>query len=335
MLGIEPRTALRAAFAAAALAGSAFVVVAGCARFTDRDLSTSIGHAPPVPGETGYGTADEETAASAGCITCHEGVDRPSMHVSNLVRIGCAQCHGGDPNVHKPSGSKSTRPFDSGYLAAMESAHVAPLFPGKWASSANPKNSYALLNTERLEFVRFVNPGDLRVAPQTCGPCHPSETRRVPTSIMAHSAMVPGSGLYNNGVSPWKHYTVGEFYMPNGTAAKAVANPAPTEAEKARGVLAELIPYPRFEISEPGNQFRVLERGIPNTRGLGTLNKVDGAVLTVTKTRLNDPNLWFLGTNDYAGEYRSSGCSACHVLYANDDSAAGGPTAFAAVPFGM
>jgi hypothetical protein len=131
MLGIEPRTALRAAFAAAALAGSAFVVVAGCARFTDRDLSTSIGHAPPVPGETGYGTADEETAASAGCITCHEGVDRPSMHVSNLVRIGCAQCHGGDPNVHKPSGSKSTRPFDSGYLAAMESAHVAPLFPGK------------------------------------------------------------------------------------------------------------------------------------------------------------------------------------------------------------
>jgi hypothetical protein len=47
----------------------------------------------------------------------------------------------------------------------------------------------------------------------------------------------------------------------------------------SRGVLAELLPYPRFEISEPGNQFRVLERGIANTRGLGTLNKVDGAVL--------------------------------------------------------
>jgi hypothetical protein len=329
MLGIAPRTALRAGFAAGALATAAFVVVAGCARFTDRDLSTSIGSPPPTAGEAGYGSADAETAASAGCMTCHEGIESPSMHASNLVRIGCAHCHGGDPDVQKPAGSKNARPYDSSYVAAMRSAHVAPHFPEKWESAANPKNSYALLNNEKLEFVRFVNPGDLRVAPQTCGPCHESETRRVPTSIMAHSAMVPGSGLYNNGVSPWKHYTVGEFYMPNGVAAKAVANPAPTEDEKARGVLSELLPYPRFEISEPGNQFRVVERGIANTRGLGTLNKVDGAVITVHKTRLNDPNLWFLGTNDYSGEYRSSGCSACHVLYANDDSAAGGPAAYA------
>ncbi len=38
------------------------------------------------------------------------------------------------------------------------------------------------------------------------------------------------------------------------------------------------------------------------------------------KTRLLDPTLNFLGTNDHPGDYRSSGCSACHVLYANDRS---------------
>jgi hypothetical protein len=41
-----------------------------------------------------------------------------------------------------------------------------------------------------------------------------------------------------------------------------------------------------------------------------------------------DPTLNFLGTNDHPGDYRSSGCTACHVLYANDRSPiASGPYA--------
>jgi hypothetical protein len=35
---------------------------------------------------------------------------------------------------------------------------------------------------------------------------------------------------------------------------------------------------------------------------------------------LLDPTLNFLGTNDHPGDYRSSGCTACHVIYANDRS---------------
>jgi hypothetical protein len=43
-----------------------------------------------------------------------------------------------------------------------------------------------------------------------------------------------------------------------------------------------------------------------------------------------DPTLNFLGTNDHAGDYRSAGCTACHVIYANDTSvAAAGPYAMA------
>src|SRR5262249_10998281 len=52
--------------------------------------------------------------------------------------------------------------------------------------------------------------------------------------------------------------------------------------------------------------------------GLGTLNRTDPVFLNIQKTRLYDPALWFLGTNDHPGDYRSSGCSACHVIYAND-----------------
>jgi hypothetical protein len=28
--------------------------------------------------------------------------------------------------------------------------------------------------------------------------------------------------------------------------------------------------------------------------------------------------MWFMGTNDQPGDYRGSGCTGCHVIYAND-----------------
>ena len=55
-------------------------------------------------------------------------------------------------------------------------------------------------------------------------------------------------------------------------------------------------------------------------RGFGTLLRTDPTFLGLQKTRLLDPVLSFPGTNDQPGDYRASGCSACHVIYANDRS---------------
>lgn len=291
----------------------------GCATWAARDMSTNLGAWQPL-GKFEDATAAREAEASAGCLTCHEGIDSKNMHGLNVWQIGCADCHGGDPKIAWTGGS-AQRPWSSAYVQAMKAAHVQPAFPAEWQGSRNPERTYALLNREKLEYVRFINPGDLRVAPQTCGTtgCHPDITGRVMTSMMTHSAMVMGSGTYNNGVLPYKNYVIGEFYMPNGEAALAKTVPAPTPAEKARGVVEQLIPVPRYNASQPGNIFRAAERGVANTRGLGTENRVDFAHFVLHKTRLNDPYVWFLGTNDYGAEFRSSGCSACHVLYANSE----------------
>jgi hypothetical protein len=60
---------------------------------------------------------------------------------------------------------------------------------------------------------------------------------------------------------------------------------------------------------------RMEEPGKPRTRlsirGPGTQNRTDPVLVSATKTRLFDPTLNFLGTNDNPGDYRSSGCSAC------------------------
>jgi hypothetical protein len=108
-----------------------------------------------------------------------------------------------------------------------------------------------------------------------------------------------------------------------------------------KGVLPSLEPLERWEISQPGNLLRIFERGghrkpeigipgldedpgRPDTklgeRGFGTLLRTDPIFLGLQKTRLLDPLLHFPGTNDEPGDYRNSGCSGCHVIYANDNS---------------
>jgi hypothetical protein len=262
---------------------------------------------------------------SVGCIQCHQGSHDP--HFKDTVKIGCIDCHGGNAST-----------------AVKEFAHVQPQFPDAWRTTANPVRTYTLLNHESPEFTMFVNPGDLRVAHISCGTsgCHPDAVDNNRKSMMTHGAMLWGAALYNNGAFPLKRARYGESYSMNGVPQMIVANPMPSEEDtRTKGELPFLMPLPKFEVSQPANVLRVFERGgrtiaetgIPNTlaapgkiesrlseRGLGTKNRTDPVYIGLQKTRLLDPTLNFLGTNDHSGDYRSSGCSACHVMYANDRS---------------
>lgn len=269
-------------------------------------------------------SSEQAMRKSWGCINCHQGIE--DMHNNtDRVHLGCCDCHGGDPTA-----------------TDKNKAHIHPRFPEAWTSSANPVRSYALLNHESPEFIRFVNPGDLRIAHMSCGNCHAQEILEVRKSMMTHGCMLWGSALYNNGAVPQKRPQYGEAYSMHGKPLRLQTVPPPTEEEMAKkGVLPHLDPLPRFEITQPGNVLRIFERGgrfklqpgIPevleepgrprarlSNRGLGTLNRTDPVFIGLQKTRLLDPTLNFLGTNDHPGDYRSSGCSACHVVYANSGS---------------
>ena len=268
-------------------------------------------------------TRAEAEIKSAGCVRCHHNTGDP--HEKATLHLGCVDCHGGNPTASEKN-----------------LAHVSPRFPQAWRSSANPVRSYTLLNHESPDFIRFVNPGDLRVAHISCGGCHAEEVSQNRTSMMTHGCMLWGAALYNNGAFPHKQARFGESYSMNGTPQRLQTWPPPSEDEmRTKGVLAYLDPLPRFEISQPGNLLRIFERGgrfrpetgTPereeesgrprtrlSTRGLGTENRTDPVFVSLQRTRLLDPTLNFLGTNDHAGDYRSSGCTACHVIYANDRS---------------
>ena len=290
-------------------------------------------------------------------MSCHKGTEPSHASApSALNAFGCVGCHGGDPKA-----------------TTIEKAHVHPRNPELWGKngkvrfSGNPERTYTLLNREDPRFIRFINPGDLRVVHETCGSkgCHgevePTSGNivlAVKKSMMTHGGFLYGAALYNNGAIPLKDAVVGESY--SAADLKRIHNPhslpqrvqgtffdeekkewrLPTREETLNfGWLPFLDPLPRWEIAQTGNVFRVFERGglkkaeIGNplrdeepgrpdvklsNRGFGTLLRTDPVVLGAQKTRLFDPTLNFLGTNDQPGDYRSGGCSACHNVYAND-----------------
>ena len=300
---------------------------------TDTGLGPEISVPPMKPGnvklppKNRIDQSDEMVKKkSAGCIECHKTTDAHTMHASPNVVLGCTDCHTGNPKRG----------------LSIEKAHPKPLNPDYWPSSANPPNSTTLLNHESPEWIQFVNPGDLRVAQKTCGLCHGEVTHNVGHSMMNHGAMLWGAAAYNNGAVPLKDAFVGQAYGLYGQALKLEAPFAPTKAETLKyGWLPTLFPLPRFNLGMPGNLFRIFEKGgftplelgTPfldeppgkpdrrlSERGLGTKTRIDPVILGAQKTRLHDPLLGFLGSNDRPGDYRSSGCTACHVVYANDRS---------------
>ena len=93
---------------------------------------------------------------------------------------------------------------------------------------------------EDPDYIKFVNPGDLRVAEETCGRsgCHTAEVQRVRTSMMTHGAMLWGAALYNNGAFPLKNPHFGESYSRDGTPQRLRTYPPPTAEEtEKKGVL--------------------------------------------------------------------------------------------------
>ena len=246
------------------------------------------------------GTALATDADSSGCMSCHQGIE--SMHGDGDGEIGisCVGCHGGN-----------------GTATTINAAHVQPNHKDLFSGTGNPPNNYAQLNKEKPEFVRFMNPGDFRVAGETCGQCHEEIYNRMLVSIMSHSSMVPQSGLYNNGIHPAKIPVFGEAYTRDGEPAVITLE---SEGVPGSSHVTKLEPLPNFEATPATDAFRVLERGNNDagTRGPGTDFKIAGGGIVLHKTRLNDPTLWFLGVGASQGDYRSSGCTACHVMYAND-----------------
>lgn len=222
----------------------------------------------------------------SGCLACHRplqpdgtavGIEEAHPPVDGRA-LSCEDCHGGDPEARKQS-----------------EAHVLPL-PG---SDGFIKNlSAGELDDLDPAYLRFINPGDLRVAPMTCGAgspaangsgCHQDIVDTQETNLMATSAGILGVARYRAGSQR------------RGASIKAirdVRDPAFQAGQQPAAVPSlDAMEEPRITVDEDQ---------------IGPYQD-----LYLTRECANC-HLWSFGDNDAQGAYRSSGCTACHMTYNED-----------------
>src|SRR5207253_1219636 len=128
-------------------------------------------------------------------------------------------------------------------------------------STANPERSATAWLRESIEYVRFVNPGDLRAQQdakgraQSCASsgCHEDIVYKVQKSMMTHGAFLWGAALYNNGAYWQKDARYGESYAADGSPQSLRSASAGTAEEmRSHGILSFLDPLPEWAISQPG-----------------------------------------------------------------------------------
>jgi hypothetical protein len=139
----------------------------------------------------------------------------------------------------------------------------------------------------------YANPGDLRVVEETCGECHEEEVANVKTSLHATMAGKISGTRYDAGAQD-RHSKYATY------ATKALKTGKPH-------TVAELKQIPSYDPSKPE----------------GPENSITDDYLRNQCLRCH---LWSDG-HQRDGDYRASGCSACHVVYSDAATYEGGDKA--------
>ena len=162
---------------AALVFGASLFVAQTLAAEGEKPVKRDYGRVTAPPAPRGQ-TLEAMLGKSEGCNSCHVKTDAPTMHVSEAVRLGCTDCHGGDASV---SGDSSLDHDDPRYVAARDRAHVLPKYPDSWhfnhmldPASMSPGSimpSYGWLFDHEIDTVHTY--GKIR-AMQTLGVPYPS-----------------------------------------------------------------------------------------------------------------------------------------------------------------
>jgi len=282
-------------------------------------------------GETG--TLTQQTTSS--CMLCHNGAlqeDYSGPGIENphpftgADRLACTTCHGGDGNGADMLASHVPPPPEIGDRA-FQTTNARAYF-NKLTLAGMDKYADYVVNGQTytaLEYLQFVNPGDLRVTKlgRGCGQCHAHHAEDVNAGLLATEAGILAGARYQFGATNAVAESVG---LHQDTAAdygvRAVSDASPNLARV--GDVTRLLEYPVFSVfGQPGGVWNNLAEF--SAAAIADDQLADGRVVTDSPLMklyheqisftCGDCHLGSAGANNRAGDFRSSGCSACHMPY--------------------
>ena len=252
-------------------------------------------------------------------------------------QISCTTCHGGD-----------------GQGLDAESSHVPP--PPEIGDEDNiANNALAFFNRltltgidqfadytvdgktySALDYLQFVNPGDLRVVDtgRSCGLCHADHAKTVSNGLLGTATGIFSGATFAIGADNAIPAHQGLF---EDTAAdlafRAVDDPDYVPNVNNVGAVGELLEFPVFSAFGDTSPDAIHNNGLYDAANLSLDRQANNQVITDSPLAnlyheqvaftCGDCHLGSAGANNRYGDFRSSGCTACHMPYAKDGRFAG------------
>ena len=305
------------------------------------------------PAEDG-GLPPEPVEVVESCMECHNGSD-DNDYAGNGIRnphafpgagnLLCSHCHGGNPQGQGKLDSHVNAPPAIGdrqqwindpkaYFNRLTLSGLDKLEPSSWPTHHDPDQSWT-----NLDYIQFINPGDLRVVTQGrgCGAagCHGGQH----ADWVARSAIATTVGFFSS-----TRFTVGlENTFPDRRgrqndadtladhAPRDVENPDYNPADRLIGEVPSLAE--QEEVAQYDGAMRdnaiydspnladhiinaAQDRERPNR--IRTDSPLDTLITESISIGCGDCHLYSAGANNRYGDFRSSGCTACHMEYSGD-----------------
>jgi hypothetical protein len=264
-----------------------------------------IGGLDGTEGGTGGGVT-----ADTACVGCHGRASPGGAGIEDAhpwAPIGCTGCHGGDGAAASGTGlSKEESHVHIPHEIAREGSVTTPDEPAY-------RNVYlGRAGVEELEggldWIQFMNPGDLRVVDRTCARagCHTGMGDTLRRSTMSTLVGKYDAMLYATGVRREPH-------------AASVIDDDSSYGKRLATYGALDVDDPSWDpaTAPPGSvshlhALRTIDR--ESDLPFGTFTEEDVLVETINKL-CGNCHLNNNGANDKYGTFRSAGCSACHMRY--------------------
>jgi hypothetical protein len=180
-----------------------------------------------------------------------------------------------------------------------------------------------------IDYLQFINPGDLRVVTQgrSCGACHENHTEAVNNSLLATEVGIFSGASYAIGMENNVPENAGLHFDTGGDFGfRAVDDPDFSVPQAKVGAIKRLNEVPvfsRFGVNGPSNIFNNLAQysaaAIADDRNPDNTVVTGSPLANLFQEQVSftcgDCHLGSAGANNRAGDFRSSGCSACHMPY--------------------
>jgi hypothetical protein len=304
--------------------------------------TSAIGLALASAGCLGEAGDFQSAATAQSCMTCHNGSQHDDYAGPGLENphpfpgadmLLCTTCHGGNPDGNDVATSHVPPPPQIGdreFQAGFDAENRFAYFNKLTLTGLDKLPDYQVGGTTytALEFLQFVNPGDLRVTSlgQGCGQCHSSHADYVSASPLATAMGMFGGATYAIGAENHVPANAGLYLDTAGdTAFRTVVDTDFGLTTPATGEVGQLIEFPvysAFGLTGAGQMFDnndYLAAALDDDRNADNSVVADSPLSHLfheqIATTCGDCHLGSAGANNRAGDFRSSGCTACHMPY--------------------